>query len=217
MSDLAPTSASRVARPSLLMRAAKVPNEVAETRPGPLALLGTAVWFGLIAGPLELGLVLVRDRITDEVTPASLQTSRHALWMIPVSNLLIFAACGLLLALAARLAPRFGARLGLFLLPFLASLGVLLAIPGLYPIASLLLACGIAYRASRLMRSHAAGFRRVVRLSPRRSRSRWRSGSASPTTGRPGRRPGRWRACRRPRRGPRTSCCSSWTPSGPSA
>jgi hypothetical protein len=42
---------------------------------------------------------------------------------------------------------------------------VLLAIPGLYPIASLLLACGIAYRASRLMRSHAVGFRRVVRLS----------------------------------------------------
>ena len=105
MSDLAPTSASRVARPSLLMRAEKVPNEVAEARPGPLALLGTAVWFGLIAGPLELGLVLVRDRITDEVTPASLQTSRHALWMIPVSDLLIFAACGLLLALAARLAP----------------------------------------------------------------------------------------------------------------
>ena len=165
MSDLAPTSTSRVARPSLLMRAEKAPNEVAEARPGPLALLGTSVWFGLIAGPLELGLVLVRDRITDEVTPASLQTSRHALWMIPVSSLLIFAACGLLLALAARLAPRFGARLGLFLLPFLASLGVLLAIPGLYPIASLLLACGIAYRASRLMRSHAVGFRRVVRLS----------------------------------------------------
>ncbi|MEJ7637614.1 MAG: hypothetical protein WKF75_06380, partial [Singulisphaera sp.] len=165
MSDLAPTSASRVARPSLVMRAEEVPNEVPETRPGPLALLGTAAWFGLIAGPLELGLVLARDRIAQEVTPASLQASRHALWMIPVSDLLIFGACGLLLALAARLAPRFGARLGLFFIPFLASMGVLLAIPGLYPIAALVLACGIAHRASRLMRSHAVGFRRVVRSS----------------------------------------------------
>ena len=162
MSDLAPTPTSRLARPSLLMRAEKIPNEVTPTR---LALLGMAVWFGLVAGPIELGLVLIRDRITDEVTPASLQTSRHALWMIPVSVLAIFVALGLLLAIAAKVAPRFAARLGLFLLPFLASLGALLAIPGLYAIASLLLACGIAHRASRLMRSHAAGFRRVLRLS----------------------------------------------------
>ena len=55
---------------------------------------------GRTAGPFELGLVLVRDRITDEVTPATLQTSRHALWMVPVSSLLIFAALGLLLTAA---------------------------------------------------------------------------------------------------------------------
>ena len=116
--------------------------------------------------------MLVRDRITDEVTPASLRTNRHALWMIPVSNLLIFVACGLLLALAARSRPA-RRRLGLFSSPSSPPWRVLLAFPGLYPIASLLLACGIASRL-RLMRSHPVGFRRLV--APEHPGARGRDG-----------------------------------------
>ncbi len=67
--------------------------------PGPrgngLPILPTAVWFGLIAGLLELALLAIRVQILEK---GFFLRSRHFLWMVPVSVLVIFASWGLLLA-----------------------------------------------------------------------------------------------------------------------
>ena len=72
---------------------------------------------------------------------------------------------GLLIALAARLRPRQTSRLAFYPLGFGASLALLLHIPRLYPLAYLLLACGLTCRAARGFDPLAPGFRRIVRLS----------------------------------------------------
>ena len=71
--------------------------------------------------------------------------------MIPLANLALFAACGLALGLAARRWPRLGGRFAIFMLCFLAALELLLVVPGLYTLTYLLLACGIASAAARLV------------------------------------------------------------------
>ena len=124
-----------------------------------------ALWFGAVTGLLELALVLLHKRIFNTLTLETLRRNRHFVWMIPASNLLIFAILGLLIALAARLRPRQTSRLAFYPLGFGASLALLLHIPRLYPLAYVLLACGVTCWAARRFDPLAPGFRRVVRLS----------------------------------------------------
>src|SRR4051812_38377027 len=93
-----------------------------EARPGPLALFLRTIWFGLIAGLLELGLLLAQDSYRPRVTVDSIRINRHYLWMVPVSDLLIVGACGLLLGLIARAAGGRVLRFVPYPLCFLAAL-----------------------------------------------------------------------------------------------
>ena len=52
-------------------------------------------------------------------------------WMIPVANLIIFGAFGLILGFLGKLGPRWGARIAFYFLSFLSAVALLLAIPGL--------------------------------------------------------------------------------------
>src|SRR6202042_3822108 len=71
-----------------------------EQRVGDLLL--TTLWFGLLAGWLEMGLVLAQKVVNPHVSVSTLRTNRHLVWMIPVSDLLIFSVVGLSIALLAR-------------------------------------------------------------------------------------------------------------------
>src|SRR4051794_3345757 len=66
----------------------------------------TTLWFGLVAGWLELGLVLVEGAVRPRASFDTLRTNRHLVWMVPVSDVLIFSVVGLLIALLARFQQR---------------------------------------------------------------------------------------------------------------
>ena len=69
-----------------------------------------SVGCGLVAGWLEVATrILVKNLIG---TNRLYMMSRHFVWMVPLSDLLMFTMAGLVLAVATRLAPRRGGWLG---------------------------------------------------------------------------------------------------------
>ena len=85
--------------------------------------------------------------------------------MIPVSDVLIFGVVGLSIAVLARFHRGF-ARWTAWRLPVgLALLTLLLTIEGLYAIAGVILACGLAASIGPWLERRAAGFGRLVRVS----------------------------------------------------
>ncbi len=126
--------------------------------------LAISVWFGLIAGLLELGLTFAQKPFIDP-SPGFFRMNRHMVWSVPTVNLALFGLCGLVVALAVRVAPRLGVR-GVVALPiFLAVLTVLLSFRWLHVLACLILACVVAFRLTRRIGANLAVFRRLVRSS----------------------------------------------------
>jgi arylsulfatase A-like enzyme len=123
-----------------------------------------SVWCGLVAGPIEVGTIVIRKSLVD--LNQFYWISRHFIWLIPLTNLGIFLAVGVVLALLVLCWPRLGigppARLlcALALLPpFWA------AFPRVYGPAGVILAVGAAARVVPALSRHAVEFHRVVRLS----------------------------------------------------
>ncbi|HEX8200293.1 MAG TPA: sulfatase-like hydrolase/transferase, partial [Isosphaeraceae bacterium] len=133
--------------------------------PGPIAPLALAAWFGLVTGLLELGLLLVQNRLYGTATLGVLQLNRHFTWMVPVTHLTIFGACGLVLTFVNRLRPGGTPRLAAFLPCALGFFSLFLTIPGLYAAAWALLACGLAAHVVPRIEARGRAFRRLVRLS----------------------------------------------------
>jgi arylsulfatase A-like enzyme len=132
---------------------------------GPVGVLLMSLWFGLIAGMLELGALAAQDVISGEVTVQSIRTNRHYAWMIPASDASIFTAVGLPLALVAWRWPGFAARWMPALLAFPAGVAPLLAVRGFYPIAAVGLAMGIASLVARSSRLRGARTHRLMKAS----------------------------------------------------
>ena len=137
----------------------------ARTAIGTSALLLAGTWVGLVTGLLEMGLRLGQQLWDHHVTVESIRTNHHWIWMAPVSDALIFGACGLLLGLLVRLLPRSVSRIAPYLLGFLAFLALLLTVKAMHWIACVVLACGLAVRTAALIEVHSRRFRRLVRLS----------------------------------------------------
>jgi arylsulfatase A-like enzyme len=120
------------------------------------------IWFGVIAGALELAVFLLKCFYLD---PRNLNVSRQFPWMYPLAGVLILGAPGLALALAAWIWPgRVRTSLVLFVLLFLTFLGILFRCP-IYTVVCALLAAGLALRVAPFVARRAAGFDRVVRRS----------------------------------------------------
>jgi arylsulfatase A-like enzyme len=116
-------------------------------------LLALAAWCGLVAGWLEVGMrVLCKTLIG---TNRLYMMTRHFVWLVPLSNLLLFLVGGLLLAAATKACPRpFGWLSPRVICAFALMPALLVAGPQIYPWAWLILASGIAIRlVSRLERS----------------------------------------------------------------
>ena len=133
-------------------------------RLGPIALLGLAAWCGTLAGLLEVATVVVRKRFFD--TNQLLSMSRHFIWLVPLTDLLILLLVGLVGCLVVILRPAGGRRAvartlcALTLLPML-----LAAFPQVYGLAWLLVALGVSARLVPILERHGASFRRVVLYS----------------------------------------------------
>src|SRR4051794_26758519 len=99
--------------PPLLTRAAgaidpEPPERSTPSRLGPVALLGLSAWSGMLAGLLEVAAFVARKRFFD--TNQLLSMSRHFLWLVPLTDLLILLLAGLAGCLVVMLRPAGGRR-----------------------------------------------------------------------------------------------------------
>ena len=131
----------------------------------PHHVLILSLWCGLIAGPLEVAAIVLRKHTVD--LNQFYWMSRHFVWLIPLTNLLIFLiARPVRSRLLARSWPRRGTWLGARLLCALTMLPLLwAAFPRVYSLAGIILALGISARLVPALERHGAGFRRWVTIS----------------------------------------------------
>jgi arylsulfatase A-like enzyme len=133
-------------------------------RLGLLALLGLSAWCGAVAGLLEVLAILARQRFFGP--KQLLNMSRHFLWLVPLTDLLILlviGAIGSLLMLARPATGRWAVTrfLGAFtLLPPL-----LAAFTQVYGLAWLLVSLGVSTRLVAILERHGSAFRRAVLAS----------------------------------------------------
>ena len=135
------------------------------SRPGASTLFLTTMWFGLVAGWLELALVVGQRAIHPHVSLDAIRTNQHFVWMIPVSDVLIFSVVGVAIALLATFRQKIARWAALRLPVALSSLALLLNIEGLSAIAGVILAAGLASIVARCLKSRAVWFGRLVRMS----------------------------------------------------
>jgi arylsulfatase A-like enzyme len=125
----------------------------------------TTLWVGLLAGWLELGLVLAQRAVNPHVSIDTLRTNRHSVWMIPVSNVLIFGAVGLSIAVLAKFHRGCARWTALRLSVALTLWTLLLTVEGLYAGAGLILALGLAASTGPWLERRVLGIGRIVRIS----------------------------------------------------
>ncbi|MDX2037813.1 MAG: sulfatase [Isosphaeraceae bacterium] len=125
------------------------------------AILLEGLWFGMVAGLVELLLTIVLKHVAD-AAPIFFRLERHVVWKIPLVDLVVFATLALILALAAR---RISGRVPTFVFTSLAVFLWLSSRPRLFLLANVLLACGVGYRFSGRVERGGAWFDRIRRLS----------------------------------------------------
>jgi arylsulfatase A-like enzyme len=127
--------------------------------PGPIHVLLLAACCGLVAGELEVA-VRVAQRSFRATERLYLMT-RHFVWLVPLLNLLLFLAFGALCALATWRWPRRGGWLSVRIILLWAILPSLMLVGrGMYSLAILILAMGLAAWLAPTLERGAAGSRR---------------------------------------------------------
>jgi arylsulfatase A-like enzyme len=123
-------------------------------------VLEMAAWFGLTGGCIDLLCILVKKTFIYKYT--FLFESKHFVWMVPLSNLVILIAAGLALWALERLGPRrLPGGFSAWSLAMLALVGPLLRMP-LDWWASVLLATGLAFPLGEMVQSRPRLVRRCV-------------------------------------------------------
>src|SRR5690349_18195630 len=133
MEDLATSPSPRDARMRRLLgrsgpRRPHDPSPIA-----PSAVVLTALWAGLVTGLLELLIIVLKQRWVNAAALGSLQLNRHAIWMIPASDLMILGTFGLIAGASALLLRRWrwATAVGLYGTCFLSSMALVLTYRGL--------------------------------------------------------------------------------------
>jgi arylsulfatase A-like enzyme len=140
------------------------PSAGVANRLGFFSLLFLSAWCGLVAGLLEVGMIVLRKQVFD---PDQLyKMSRHFVWLIPLSNLCVFLALGLFGCGVILVGPRRGRWLVARVLWATAFLPmILVAVPGIYTLAWFAVTLGVAAQLVPLLERKALGFRQWVRWS----------------------------------------------------
>jgi arylsulfatase A-like enzyme len=152
-----------VETPKVTCRPDPAPGALAAAQK-PASPLVTAIGFGVIGGWLELAVVFSRITFNAHISMNMLRMNQHYVWMIPVSNLLIFAVVGLLMLALSRYRPGLVGRILWRTLVAVVALGLLLSVEGLYALATLCLACGVAVLFGPTLERRCAKFRRQARV-----------------------------------------------------
>jgi arylsulfatase A-like enzyme len=141
-----------------------IASEAATATPGlrttSATILLVATWVGLTAGFLDLGLMVLRKRLTDDVF---YRLGDHFWWIIPVGVALLLLVPGTFLAVVARLR---GGRISLGVTAGFLSFVGFLDVCARLPIelwASLILSGGLAIQTTRLVSARREPFLWVVR------------------------------------------------------
>jgi arylsulfatase A-like enzyme len=138
--------------------------DAAINRPGFISLMLLSAWCGLVAGLLEVGTIVIRKQVFE--SDHLYRMSRHFVWLIPLSNLCVFLALGMLGYGVILVSPSRGRRLfarGLGALALLPS--ILAAFPRIYSLAWFVVALGIAAHLIPQIERRSRGFRRLVLVS----------------------------------------------------
>jgi arylsulfatase A-like enzyme len=163
MSELATERRSRVARSGL--RAIRSEPISAASGPvlRPLTVLGLAVTLAFATALFELAVHFVRRKFINPSSLGALQLNPQAYWMVPVSDVLIFGGCGLIVAAAALCRSRRLCAAGVFGLFFVSAIAVLLTFRGLTPLACCTFAAGFAYQLTAQLLTRPSRADRLVR------------------------------------------------------
>ncbi|WP_237722440.1 sulfatase [Singulisphaera acidiphila] len=133
-----------------------------EVQPRPRLLIASALIFGLVAGFLELALVLAQDALIPKITMDSLRTNLHFIWMIPLANVAIFGTGGLMFGWLARSRPALANKLAFLTMTTMLALALLMRFDGLYMIARIVLSMGIATCIGPRLQARALGYPRLT-------------------------------------------------------
>ena len=136
--------------------------------PGPQRAGGlflATLWFGLLAGWLELGFVLAQRAANPHLSDDMLRTNRHFVWMIPVADALIFSVIGLAVTVLAWFRWEFARWIAMRLPIGMCFCTLLLTIEGLHVIAAMVLACGLASTIGPCLEHWAVRFGSLMRVS----------------------------------------------------
>jgi arylsulfatase A-like enzyme len=128
----------------------------------PATVLVVSVWIGLVAGFLDLGLMVMRRRLIDG---DFYRLGEHFGWIIPAGVAALVLVPGMVLALIARLrrgGVRPGAAVGL--LSLVGSLDLCARLP-VESWAALLLSGGLAIQSARLVGPRRRAFLKLVRIT----------------------------------------------------
>jgi arylsulfatase A-like enzyme len=129
-----------------------------------LTVSALSIWCGLLAGLLEVGVIVLRKQTVD--LNHFYWMSRHFLWLIPLTNLLIFVGLGLAFSFLLLCWPRFGSHFAARSLCGVTLLAIIwAAFPTIYGPSGFILAVGLASRLVPLVEKRPAGFRRLVKFS----------------------------------------------------
>jgi arylsulfatase A-like enzyme len=140
------------------LSAAKVPLRLR-------TVLSLSLLLGLSTGLIELVMHFIRRHYINTSSLGALQLNQHALWMVPISDALIFGVCGFVLAGAAVFnRARWVIALCVFGPCFLGALGFLLTVRGLSSLACTTLAAGIAVRGTFWIVAHPHLTGQAVRI-----------------------------------------------------
>jgi arylsulfatase A-like enzyme len=139
-------------------------GELAAARANAIQVVVLSAWCGLVSGLLEVGIIVLRKHTFD--TNHLYLMSRHFVWLIPVTNLLIFLVVGMLSSLVVLWWRPSGCWLALRLLCALSLLPPLwAAAPRIFGPAGFLVALGISAWLVPALERRAARFGVLVRFS----------------------------------------------------
>ncbi len=129
---------------------------------GPAAFVAVALWLGLVVGLVEVAEVVARAHLAQY---GLYRKSPHLIWMVPVSDLLLYGLIGVVLGFLVWPLPRIGRWTAAMALGVLALATPLLAIPGLRGSSSLIGAIGLASWLVPAVRARANKLRWPVLIS----------------------------------------------------
>lgn len=133
-------------------------------RPG--MVLAFCLWTGLVTANLELMIFWLRWRFIDPAALSSLQLNQHAMWMVPLSQAIIFSLGGIALSLAVWVTrSRWVVAIAVIGPCFLSAYALSLTYRGLSSLACVALSGGLAYRIGSACLIRASLLARVVRFS----------------------------------------------------